>query len=174
MRFISIGKVVGTYGLAGEIKIKPNTSHPELFSQMEYLLLTENNQLKRSLEIKDIREHNGLLIAKVKGIDLEKDAIKLKGYYVSITEDMLPTASHDEVYWFEIENFPVISLEDNNRKEIGTLIDVMEVASGDIFRIALKGGGFALISNNKSHVLEINTEDKYILISEQGLVSENL
>lgn len=46
MKFISIGKIAGTYGLNGEMKIKPNTSHPELFSQMEYLLLTHNNELK--------------------------------------------------------------------------------------------------------------------------------
>ena len=45
MKFISIGKVVGEYGLDGLIKIKPNTSYPELFFEMEYLLLTENNQV---------------------------------------------------------------------------------------------------------------------------------
>ena len=108
MKFISIGRIAGTYGLDGELKIKPNTSHPELFDQMEFLLLTYENELKRSLKIEDIREHNNLLIVRLKGIDSEIDAAKLKGLNVSITEDMLPKANDDEVYWFEIENMPVV------------------------------------------------------------------
>ena len=84
---------------------------------------------------------------------------------------MLPKADDDEVYWFEIENLPVIS---SDKKEIGRLVDVMETGSTDIFRIALQDGRYALISNNKDHVLEINTDNKYIIISEQGLVYEDL
>ncbi len=171
MKFISIGRIAGTYGLEGELKIKPNTSHPELFSQMEFLLLTHNNELKRSLKIEEIREHNNLLIVRLKGIGSENDAAKLKGFNVSITEDMLPKADDDEVYWFEIENLPVMTSENN---QIGRLIDVMETGSTDIFRIALNDGRYALISNNKDHVLEINTDAKYVIISEQGLVYEDL
>lgn len=171
MKFISIGRIAGTYGLEGELKIKPNTSHPELFSQMEFLLLTQNNELKRSLKIEEIREHNNLLIVRLKGIGSENDAAKLKGFNVSITEDMLPKADDNEVYWFEIENLPVITSENN---QIGRLIDVMETGSTDIFRIALNDGRYALISNNKDHVLEINTDAKYVIISEQGLVYEDL
>lgn len=171
MKFISIGRIAGTYGLEGELKIKPNTSHPELFSQMEFLLLTQNNELKRSLKIEEIREHNNLLIVRLKGIGSENDAAKLKGFNVSITEDMLPKADDDEVYWFEIENLPVMTSENN---QIGRLIDVMETGSTDIFRIALNDGRYALISNNKDHVLEINTDAKYVIISEQGLVYEDL
>ena len=50
----------------------------------------------------------------------------------------------------------------------------MESGSTDIFRIALQDGRYALISNNKDHVLEINTDDKYVVVSEQGLVYEDL
>ena len=171
MKFISIGRIAGTYGLDGELKIKPNTSSPELFSQMEFLLLTQDNELKRSLKIEDIREHNNLLIVRLKGIASESDAAKLKGLNVSITEDMLPKADDDEVYWFEIENLPVVT---SDKKEIGRLVDLMESGSTDIFRIALQDGRYALISNNKDHVLEINTEGRYVVISEQGLVYEDL
>lgn len=171
MKFISIGKVAGTYGLDGKIKIKPLTSHPELFDKMEYLLLTQNNELKRSLIIEDIRNHNDIFVVSLKGINSEENAAKLKSYMVSVTEDMLPKADDDEVYWHEIENFPVI-LPD--KKEIGRLVDIMESGSCDIFRVALNDGRYALISNNKDHVLEINTNGKYVVISEDGLVYEDL
>ncbi len=171
MKFISIGKVAGAYGLDGLIKIKPNTSYPELFYEMEFLLLTENNQVKRSLKIESMKDHNGLIVASLKGITCQQDAAKLKGLSISITEDMLPEAKSDEVYWFEIENLPVYNEE---KKELGRLIDVLESGSKDIFRIALNDGRYALISNNKNHVLEINTDEKYVKISEQGLVYEDI
>lgn len=171
MKFISIGKVVGAYTLDGQVKIKPNTSYPELFYNMEYLLLTENDEVKRSLKINNIKDHNGLFVAELAGISNADDAAKLKGMNVSITEDMLPKAQDDEVYWFEIENLPVYNEE---KKELGKLIDVLEAGSSDIFRIALNDGRYALISNNKNHVLEINTAEKFVLISEQGLVYEDL
>lgn len=171
MKFISIGKIAGTYGLDGEIKVKPVTNNPELFDEMEYLLLTQNNELKRSLKIEDVRSHNGILIFRLKGINSEENAAKLKSFDVSVPEDMLPKADDDEVYWFEIENFPVVL---SDKKEIGRLVDVMETGSCDIFRIALSDGRYALISNNKDHVLEINTDEKYVLVSEQGLVYEDL
>lgn len=171
MKFISIGKVVGEYGLDGLIKIKPNTSYPELFFEMEYLLLTENNQVKRSLKVLNIKDHNGLIVAELSGVTCQQDAAKLKGLSVSITEDMLPKADDDEVYWFEIENLPVYNKE---KVELGKLVDVLEAGSSDIFRIALNDGRYALISNNKNHVLEINTDEKFIKISELGLVYEDI
>ena len=171
MKFISIGKVLGAYTLDGQVKIKPNTSHPELFYHMEYLLLTKDNEVKRSLKINSIKDHNGLFVACLAGINNADEAAKLKGMSVSITEDMLPKAEDDEVYWFEIENYPVLNEE---KKELGKLIDVMEAGSSDIFFILLNDGRYALISNNKNHVLEINTNEKYVLISEQGLVYEDL
>ncbi len=171
MKFISIGRIAGTYGLDGELKIKPNTSNLGYFYQLEYLLLTQNNELKRSLKIEDIRKHNNLFIIRLKGIDSEQDAVKLKHFSVSITEDMLQKTDSDEVYWFEIENFPVITPD---KKEIGRLIDVLETGSTDVFRVALNNGRYALISNNKDHVLEINTDDKCVIVSEQGLVFEDL
>lgn len=130
MKFISIGKVLGAYTLDGQVKIKPNTSYPELFYDMEYLLITENNEVKRSLKINNIKDHNGLFVACLAGINNADDAAKLKGYSVSITEDMLPKAEDDEVYWFEIENLPVYNEE---KKELGRLVDVLEAGSSDIF-----------------------------------------
>lgn len=171
MHFISVGKVVGSFGLNGEIKVKPITDHPEIYEDMEYLLLTQENELKRSFNIENLKFQSGHFIFKVKSIDTEMDANKLKGLSVSVTEDMLPENEDDEVYWFEIEGCPVFN-EDNI--EIGKLDDVLECGSNDVFRIALNNGKYALISNNKNHVLEINTKDKKVIISEQGLVDEEV
>ncbi len=174
MKFISIGRIVGTYGLKGMVKVQLNSNHndtSQLFNQMEYLLLTLNGELKRSLKIEEVRVHNNFLVMQLQGIDSIDNAKKLKGHNVSITEDMLPKAENDEVYWFEIENLPVLT---SDKRHIGKLIDIMEAGGKDVFRIALNNGKYALISNNRDHVLYINTEDKYIVISETGLVYEDL
>lgn len=170
MKFISVGRVVGTYGLDGEFKVKPQTEHPHLFTEMEFLLLTSNNEVKRSLKIEYMKPHGEFILIKVAGVNSEPEAKSLKGLSVAITEEMLPKAQSDELYWYEIEGATVVT---ENGNEIGKLIDYMETGSTDIFRISLNDGRFALISNNKSHVLEFNTDENKVIISELGLVYED-
>lgn len=171
MKFVSIGRVIGSYGLEGCVKVKPNTDNLWLFDEMEYLLLTKNGELKRSLKIEDINVHNNVLIFKLSGISEDRQAESLKGMDVSVTEDSLPELEDDEVYLYEILGLPVY---DESDKKIGVLVDLLETGATDVFRIELVQGGYALISNNKNHVLEINTDDKKIIISESGLVYENI
>lgn len=171
MRFLSVGTVTGAYSLSGELKIKPNTEHPHIFSRMEYLLLSADNELKRSLKIEYIKPHGNFIIVKAEGIDTETAAKSLKGLSVSVTEDMVPEAGDGEIYWYEIDGSKVVS---DSGKTIGILRDYMETGSADVFRIELAGGGFALISNNKDHVIEISKERKEVVVSEIGLVYEDL
>lgn len=171
MKFISVGRVAGSYGLEGCIKVKPNTDNPWLFDEMEYLLLTKNGELKRSLKIEGISVHNNVLIFKLSGISSDKQADSLKGMDVSVTEDSLPELSEDEVYLYQILGLPVYN---ESGSKVGVLVDLMETGAADVFRIELMQGGYALISNNKDHVLEINTDENKIVISESGLVYEDI
>lgn len=171
MKFVSIGRVAGSYGLEGCIKVKPNTDNPWLFEEMEYLLLTKNGELKRSLKIEDVNVHNNVLIFKLSGISGDKQADSLKGMDVSVTEDSLPELPDDEVYLYQILGLPVYNESGN---KVGVLVDLMETGASDVFRIELMQGGYALISNNKDHVLEINTDENKIIISESGLVYEDI
>ncbi|HOJ46854.1 MAG TPA: 16S rRNA processing protein RimM, partial [Bacillota bacterium] len=43
MRLYTIGKIVSTHGLKGEVKVYPETSFPERFLEMERVLLGDES-----------------------------------------------------------------------------------------------------------------------------------
>lgn len=171
MRLIRVGRLLGGHGLRGELKVQPRTDNPELFDNIEYLMLASEGKLVRSFAIEDVREHKGNLLIVVEGIHSLTEADKLKGLDVVVTEDMLPDPDDDEVYWYKIVDSEVVDTEGNI---IGTLVDYMECGASDVFQIKKTDGKMALISNNRNHVLTIDTENRRVVISRAGLVDENI
>lgn len=173
MNFVRVGYVSGTFGLDGAIRVKPVTEYPEIFDDIEFLLFSKADNLTpvKSLKINDVKFNKGFLIVELETINHIKDAEKLKGLSIIIPEDMLPEEDEDEIYWYKIKGACV----NNSQKcQIGTLCDYLETGSCDVFRIKLNSGGYALVSNNKDHVLDIDIKNKIITVNEVGLVFENI
>ncbi len=173
MKFVRVGYVSGTFGLDGEVRVKPVTENPEIFYDIEYLLLSKVDRLEpvKSLKIDVIKEHKNYFVVKLVSINNIKDAESLKGFSVVIPEHMLPDENEDEIYWYKINGACVNNIQND---KIGVLCDYMETGSNDVFRIKLNNGRYALVSNNKDHVLNIDTKNKIVTVNEEGLVFENL
>ncbi len=171
MKFVRVGYVSGSFGLDGAFRVKPVTESPDIFSGMEFLLLAEDTKPVRSLKIRDVRPHGDCLIIEADGVGSLKDAEALKGLKAVVPEDSLPDEEADEIYWYKIEGARV---SDTSGRLLGTLADYMETGSCDVFRIKLSGGGYALVSNNKDHVLRIDADKGEITVDPAGLVSEDV
>ena len=171
MKFVRVGYISGAFGLDGEFRLKPLTENPEIFGNMEFLLLAKDYEPVKSLKITNIKCHKGCLIVETDTIKHIKDAQNLKGLSVIVPEDMLPKEDTDEIYWYKINGACV---KDSKNCDIGTLCDYLETGSNDVFRIKLNNGNYALVSNNKNYVLNIDTDNKIITVNEEGLVFENL
>lgn len=171
MKFIKIGSVTGAFGLDGVVKIRPLTETPELFYDMDYLLLGEQgkNNPSKSLKILSIEPHGDVFLVECERVDSKVKAESLKNMSVLITEDKLPVARDDEVYWFMIQGAAVV---DEQGGIIGTLTDYLETGGADIFCIKLANGKEAYISNNKAHVISIDVTGKKVIVDPQGLVCE--
>jgi 16S rRNA processing protein RimM len=171
MEFLRIGKIVDTHGMNGEVKILPMTDNPELFYELDFLMLSEKGKVVRSIEIDSIREQNELLLCKSGAINSISEAEGIKGLEIVIPENILPAPESNEVYFKDIKGSKVMT-EDG--KLIGTLVDYIESGSADVFRVESENGEYFLISNNPVHVLKIDEKNKEIIIEKKGLVSEDI
>lgn len=171
MKFVRIGHISGCFGLEGAIKVRPVTENPEVFEHMDFLLLAEKDIPVRSFKILSIKNHCDGFIVTVDGVNDIKSAEALKALSVVVPEDMLPEEAADEIYWYKIDGAIVI---DREKRPVGILSDYLETGSCDVFRIKLDNGDYALVSNNKDHVLEIDAENKTVTIDRAGLVFENI
>lgn len=171
MVFVRIGMVTGTFGLDGVLKVTPMTEHPQLLEESEFLMLAKDGVPCRSLRIQEVWWHNGNLLYSLDGITASDMAKQLNGLEVVVPETYIPEANDDEVYWYMIEGADVV---DEMGNKVGTLVDYIESSSTDIFRIKLNDGNYSLISNNKTHVLSIDSEKKEVVINMDGLVNEDI
>ncbi len=171
MLFIRIGVVTNSFGLDGIVKVTPITDNPSLLEELEFLMLAKDGKPCRSYKVLDMWEHNGSLLYTLEGVTTGVMAKQLSGLDVVVPETAIPETDEDEVYWFKIEGSKVVDSDGNH---VGTLVDYIETGSTDIFRIELANGKFALISNNKTHVLDIRAKEKEVVINVEGLVDEDL
>jgi 16S rRNA processing protein RimM len=89
MKLISIGKIVGTQGNKGEVKVLPLTDFPERFKKLEEAYLGE----RQKVQIKGVRYHKGKIILKFSGCDSLGEALQLKGEMLRL--EIFSTASND-------------------------------------------------------------------------------
>ena len=121
MNFVRVGYISGTFGLDGAVRVKPITENPDIFYNMEFLLLSKIDSLVpvKSLKIDDIREHKNYFVVELSSINEIKEAENLKGFSVVIPEYMLPEENEDEIYWYKINGACVNNLQND---KIGILI----------------------------------------------------
>ncbi len=169
MNFFRIGKVIDSHGMNGEIKVLPITDNPEIFDEIDFLMLSKDGKVVKSIQLESLNEQSQYFLCKLADIDSIDDAKEIKGLDVVVPENMLPETKEDEVYWKEIEGSQVFDTEGN---KIGILRNYIETGGTDIFEITDDLGKEFLISNNPVHVLEINEREKKIIINIEGLVSD--
>ena len=170
MKFIRVGKIVNTHGLDGELVLQFKTESPQIFDDMQYMMLAREGEVKASLEIEFIEDFKGNALVGFVGIEDIDAAKKYKGMDVVVPEEIIPEAEEGAIYWYDLVGCPVFDI---NGEEVGSLADYMEAGGTEVFRIKCEDG-FYLISNNINHVLEINVKDKKLVIDRIGLVSEEI
>ena len=75
-RFLDSGKIVGTHGIKGELRIDPWCDSPEFLCCFKKLYLDE--QGRESIKVKS-RPHKNIVLCKVDGIDTIEQADKMRG-----------------------------------------------------------------------------------------------
>ncbi len=157
---ILIGKIVGPHGIKGTIKVKPFTDFLERFEKGNFVKIEIDNSLFEFL-IEESFLHKGFICLKLKGIDSIDDALRLKNMSIVIAEDELRKLGKDEYY---IHDLIGLAVRDEFDKEIGKIVDVLSLASNDVYEIELTDKRKVFYPAVKDFIDEINIEKKFIRI----------
>ena len=147
---VVIGTIIAPHGVRGDIRILPQTDHPEQFLELSSLLLEDG----RSLQITSARFHKRMVLMKCRGVETMNDAELLRGKKVLIN-------SEGEYYVADLLGLPVF---DTAGTQLGTLKDVLSTGSNDVYVIAVPEGKDILVPALKKHVKEINITDRKIVV----------
>ena len=157
-QYLDSGKIVGTHGIKGEVRIEPWCDSPEFLCAFKKLYLDENGQT--FIEVKS-RPHKNITLAKIKGVDTIEEAEKFRGKIVYINRADITL---DEGVNF-VQDLIGLEVKDaENGNVYGKITDVLRTGANDVYEIT--------DSNNKKYlapvidevVAEINVDGGFVLI----------
>ncbi|MGY5848083.1 ribosome maturation factor RimM [Salegentibacter sp. HM20] len=162
-----LGKIVAKFSFKGEVLIKLDTDEPELYTEMESVLIEYNGNLVPFFIEKSSLQKSTLLRVKFEDIDTEEDAEDLVGALTYLPLTMLPQLEEDQFYYHEIIGFDVIDAEHGN---IGKITGINDSTAQALFEIK-KGDKDLLIPMNDEFIEKIDKPNKTIYLNTpEGLV----
>lgn len=157
-QYLDSGKIVGTHGIKGEVRIEPWCDSPEFLCAFKKLYLDENGQT--FIEVKS-RPHKNITLTKIKGVDTIEQAEKFRGKVVYINRNDITL---DEGVNF-VQDLIGLEVKDaENGNVYGRITDVLRTGANDVYEIT--------DSNNKKYlapvidevVEEIDVDGGFVLI----------
>lgn len=158
--YLRVGVISSTHGIAGEVKVFPTTDDVNRFKELKEVILDTGNT-NITLEIERVKFFKQMVILKFKGIDNINDIEKYRGKDLLVTRENAVELDVDEYFISDIIEAEV--LEEDGTK-LGVLSEVLSTGANDVFVIMTKDNKEILIPNIKACVLDINIDEKKIIV----------
>ena len=138
-KYLEAGKIVGTHGVHGELRVQAWCDSPEVLCGLGKLY---NENGKMTFNVESARVHKSLVLLKLKGIDTVEKADAMRGNILFLDrEDItLPEGAHF------IQDLIGLSVSDaDNGRQYGHITDVFQTGANDVYEITDKNGKKTLI-----------------------------
>lgn len=157
-KFLEIGEVVGTHGIAGELRVQPWCDSPEVFCQLKTLYTDPAGQEK--IKVKS-RPHGRIVLVKVEGLGDATAAAQWRSRVLYAARDDLKLPA-GRYFICDLIGLPV---KDADTGEVyGTVTDVSNTGASDIYHMQTADGRLILIPAIPDIVLSVQPEGEGILI----------
>jgi len=124
---LEAGKIVGTHGIKGEVKIQPWADSPEFLMGFESIFID-----KTPVKILSARIHKGCVIAVLESVSDIDAAIRLKNKVIFIDKDK---AQLDEGQHFVADLIGLSAIDESSGDELGKIAEVLNLPSNNVYVI---------------------------------------
>ncbi len=153
---VSVGKIVGTYGYKGILKVLPLTDFPERLEKLKKVKLFKGEQTEEIL-IESVKPYKDLYLFKFTNIDNKETARQYGNFLLKIEESEIYPLPKGYFYHFELKGLAVF---DNERGFLGELTDILETGANDVYVVNSEKYGEILLPAIKDVIVDINLEEK--------------
>lgn len=171
---ISVGKIVNSHGVKGEVKILPFTNLKSLIRELDHVILFNPSNksffFSKVLKVKDLNRFYVLALQGVTNID---EAKKMMGYEIYTDIENLPCLEEDEYYWFEILESKVY-YEDG--EYIGQVQEIIETGANEVISVVKEEPNGetkeTLIPMTDYYIVELKKVEKTIITKKMDWYNE--
>jgi 16S rRNA processing protein RimM len=142
-KFYTVGKLVNTHGLKGEVRVTSTTDFPDQRFRKgnELFLFHASLSAPLKLKIETRRAHKDFEILSFQGYSHINDIEKYKGGELKIPEEALMELEDDEFYIHQLIGCEVVTDEG---EALGKIVDVMQPGANDVWVVKGQRGEILL------------------------------
>lgn len=129
--WVVVGKLLGSYGIKGWIKLHSHTQPIDNIGQYNPLWIQKSNRWQ-AVDVEQVQRHGKGLIVKLRGCDSREQVSDFTGCEVAIKREQLPELPEDEFYWSDLEGLKVITTAGDC---LGRVDYLFETGSNDVMVI---------------------------------------
>ncbi|HOP39766.1 MAG TPA: ribosome maturation factor RimM [Geobacteraceae bacterium] len=157
---ILIGKVLGTHGIRGQLRIVPYSGDPASITSLRTFFLGKPGGQYESYVIERAVVHKKRALVKLKDLDDINQVLSLAGREVFIHRDQLPELSDGEYYWCDLIGLEVRTEEGDI---LGDLKNILETGSNDVY-VVMSGEREILIPATEEVVLAVDLDGRSMTV----------
>ena len=162
-----LGKIAKKFSFKGEVLIYLDTDEPELYENMESVLVEFNKNLVPFFIENSSLHKNDFLRVQFEDVDTEEEADSILNCEVYLPLNMLPKLSGNKFYFHEVIGFEI---EDKRLGIFGKIVSINDSSAQPLFEV-LNGNVEILIPMIDQFLVKIDRENKKVIMDlPEGLV----
>jgi 16S rRNA processing protein RimM len=163
-QWLTVGKIVNTHGLRGELKVLSRTDFPEdRFKPGSKLAIApEHGDVQRSVTVESCRMNKSMFLLKMEEFNDINEAEKYKGLLLKVSKAELVELDNDEYYYHDIIGCRVVTDE---AEELGTISEILSPGANDVWVVERPDRRKPLLLPVIDDViLDVNIPDKLVKV----------
>lgn len=158
--YLEIGQIVNIFGIKGQVKVVPFTDDITQFDTLKQIYIEKRKNLEL-FEIEKSNYHKNMIILKLKGIDTPEQAESLRNCYIKINRKDARKLPEGTYFIVDLIGLDVYTDEE---KLLGTLEDIYNAGSSDIYVVRTSEGKQILLPAIKDVIKKVDIENKKVIV----------
>lgn len=159
-KYLEIGQIVNTFGIKGQVKVKPFTDDIKKFEKLKEIYIEKKNELKL-FQIEKVNYSKNMVILKLKGIETPEEAEKLRNSYIKIDRKNAKKLPEGTYYIADLIGLDVYTDEN---KLLGKVDYIYNAGSSDIYVVKDEQGKEILLPAIKDVLKQVDLKNGKIIV----------
>jgi 16S rRNA processing protein RimM len=129
---IVIGKVTGTHGVRGQLRIVTYSGNYDSISKQHAVIMCGPNGETEKFAIVSSSVHGKKVLVALEGLNDINQVQRLVGREIYAERDKLPKLADGEYYWCDLIGLKVVT---TGGEDLGELYDIMATGSNDVYLV---------------------------------------
>lgn len=165
--YITVGKLGRARGVRGEIYVTPATDFPDRFVGLASIFVLDQGRW-RSLDIEWSHLIAGRPVLKFREFNTPEEVARLTNRELAVTREEVVDLPEGMHYVFDVVDCEAV--ESVTGRRIGRVVDVQQYPANDVYVVRTEDEGDIMVPAVREYVLEVDTENKRIVIQTGGLI----